>query len=138
MTNFAVLGAAFAAAHVAGTRRQEAEGGETVEIVKGVSAQRDVLGQNVYDAEGQVVGKIEDLILTKKIVSYAIVGVGGFLGLGRHDVAIPVGELDARRGQDRPARRHKGSDPGHAPLRVHDDGGAGMSSAPAPDLSGHR
>jgi hypothetical protein len=76
MTKFAVLGAAFAAAHVAGTRRQGAEAGETVEIVKGVSAQRGVLGQNVYDAEGQVVGKIEDLILTKKIVAYAIVGVG--------------------------------------------------------------
>ena len=93
MTNYAVLGAAFAAAHVAGTRRQEAQGGETVELVKGVSAQRDVLGQNVYDTEGQVVGKIDDLILTRKTVSYAIVGVGGFLGLGRHDVAIPVGEF---------------------------------------------
>jgi hypothetical protein len=90
MTNFAVLGAAFAAAHVAGTRRQEAEGGETVEIVKGVSAQRDVLGQNVYDTGGQAIGQIDDLILTRKTVSYAIVGVGGFLGLGRHDVAIPV------------------------------------------------
>jgi len=93
MTNFAVLGTAFAAAHVAGTRRQGAEGGETVEVVRGVSAQRNVLGQNVYDTEGQVVGKIEDLILTRKIVTYAIVGVGGFLGLGRHDVAIPVGKL---------------------------------------------
>jgi sporulation protein YlmC with PRC-barrel domain len=32
-----------------------------------VSAQRDALGQNVCDAEGQVVGRIEDLILTRKI-----------------------------------------------------------------------
>lgn len=97
MTKFAVLGAAFAAAHVAGTRRQGVEEGETVEIVKGVSAKRDVLGQNVYDAEGQVVGKIEDLILAKKIVTYAIIGVGGFLGLGRHDVAIPVASSFAPR-----------------------------------------
>jgi sporulation protein YlmC with PRC-barrel domain len=93
MTNFAVLGAAFAAAHTAGTRRQGTERGETVEIVKGVSVQRDVLGQNVYGAEDLVVGKIEDLILAKKSVTYAIIGVGGFLGLGRHDVAIPVGKL---------------------------------------------
>jgi len=64
-----------------------------VEIVKGVSAQRDVLGQNVYDAGGQVVGKIEDLNLRKKIVAYVIVGAGGFLGFGRHDVAIPVDKL---------------------------------------------
>jgi hypothetical protein len=26
-------------------------------------------------------------------VSYAIVGTGGFLGIDRHDVAIPVGQL---------------------------------------------
>ena len=47
------LGVAFAAAHVAGRRLQGAEDGETVEIVKGVSAQPDGLGQNVYAAEGQ-------------------------------------------------------------------------------------
>ena len=93
MTNFAVLGATFAAAQVAGTRRHGAEGSETIEPIKGVSAQRDVLGQNVYDAEGQVVGRIYDLILAKKVVTHAIIGVGGFLGLGRHDVAVPVGKL---------------------------------------------
>jgi sporulation protein YlmC with PRC-barrel domain len=93
MTNFAVLGATFAAAQVAGTRRHGAEGSETIEPIKGVSAQRDVLSQNVYDAEGQVVGRIDDLILAKKVVTHAIIGVGGFLGLGRHDVAVPVGKL---------------------------------------------
>ena len=46
------LGATFAAAHVAGRRLQGAEDCETVEIVKGVSAQPDGLGQNVYAAEG--------------------------------------------------------------------------------------
>jgi hypothetical protein len=28
-------------------------------------------------------------------VSYAIIGVGGFLGMGKHDVAIPVSHLKA-------------------------------------------
>src|SRR5262245_51448096 len=79
MTNYAVLGAAFAAAHVVGTRRQHTEGAEKAEIVKGASAQRHVLGQTVYDTAGQAIGKVDDLILTKKTVSYAIVGVGGFL-----------------------------------------------------------
>jgi hypothetical protein len=63
------LGVAFAAAHVAGRRLQGAEDGETVEIVKGVSTQPDVLGRTVYAAEGQVVGKIEDLVLTRKIAT---------------------------------------------------------------------
>jgi hypothetical protein len=28
-----------------------------------------------------------------KAVSYAIVGVGGFLGMGEHEIAVPVGKL---------------------------------------------
>jgi PRC-barrel domain len=41
--------------------------------------------------EKQKIGTIDDLIVTPdKSVSYAIIGVGGFLGMGRHDVAIPV------------------------------------------------
>ena len=40
------------------------------------------------------IGAVEDLIITPdKAVSYAIVGTGGFLGIDRHDVAIPVGQL---------------------------------------------
>jgi hypothetical protein len=37
------------------------------------------------------VGEVEDIIIAPdKSLSYPIIGVGGFLGLGRHDVAIPV------------------------------------------------
>lgn len=32
------------------------------------------------------------IITPDKAVSYVILGVGGFLGLDRHDVAIPVGQ----------------------------------------------
>ena len=34
-----------------------------------------------------------------KAVSYAIVGGGGFLGLGKHDVAIPVSQLKVKDGK---------------------------------------
>ena len=33
-----------------------------------------------------------------KAVSYAIVGVGGFLGVARHDVAIPVSQFSLNAG----------------------------------------
>jgi hypothetical protein len=37
------------------------------------------------------VGKIEDVIITpEKAISYVIIGAGGFLGIAKHDVAIPV------------------------------------------------
>jgi hypothetical protein len=37
---------------------------------------------------------VDDLIITPdRSVSYAIVGTGGFLGIDRHDIAIPVGQF---------------------------------------------
>ena len=58
-----------------------------------LSAKRQVLGQRVYNDNDELVGRIEDLILDKKVVSHAIVGVGRFLSMGSHNVAIPVGQF---------------------------------------------
>ena len=60
----------------------------------GWSAKKHILGEAVYNSTGEKIGAVEDLIITpEKAVSYAIVGTGGFLGIDRHDVAIPVGQL---------------------------------------------
>ena len=90
MTHFGLFGAGMAAAYVAGTERQVFKEKDASRVINGVSAKRQVLGREVYNDQGEMVGKIDDLILTKKVVTYAIVGAGGFLGLGRHDVAIPA------------------------------------------------
>ena len=63
-------------------------------VVKGWSVKRTVLGQAVYNDKDEKVGSVDDIIITPdKAVSYAIVGTGGFLGLAKHDVAIPVSQL---------------------------------------------
>ena len=50
-----------------------------------------LLGAAVYNDKNQKVGKIGDLIVKPDDqLSYAIVDVGGFLGIGKHHVAIPV------------------------------------------------
>ena len=72
--------------------------GVTVEEQKvlavGWSAKKQILGKAVSNSSGEKIGEVEDLIMTPaKAVSYAIVGVGGFLGIAQHDVAIPVGQL---------------------------------------------
>jgi len=72
--------------------------GITAEEQKGLavgwSAKKDVLGEAVYNSNDEKIGAVEDLIITRdKAVSYAIVGTGGFLGIDRHDVAIPFGQL---------------------------------------------
>ena len=90
MTHIGLFGVGVAAAYVAGTERLVLEEKDTSRTINGVSAKRQVLGKEIYNDQGEMVGKIDDLILTKKVVTYAIVGAGGFLGLGRHDVAIPA------------------------------------------------
>ena len=60
----------------------------------GWSAKKHILDKDVYNDSNEKVGKVEDLIIAPdKAVSYAIIGVGGFLGIDRHDVAIPAGQL---------------------------------------------
>ena len=63
-------------------------------LAVGWSAKKQILDKAVYNSGGEKIGEVEDLIITpEKAVSYAIVGVGGFLGMAQHDVAIPVGQL---------------------------------------------
>jgi len=67
---------------------------ELREVTVGWSAKRQILGQSVYNDKGEAIGKADDIIIAPdKAVSYAIIGAGGFLGVGKHDVAIPVSQL---------------------------------------------
>ena len=66
----------------------------------GWSAKKQVLGQSVYNEQKQKVGTIDDLIIAPDTsVSFVIVGAGGFVGLGKHDVAIPVTQLSQQNGK---------------------------------------
>jgi sporulation protein YlmC with PRC-barrel domain len=63
-------------------------------VALGWSAKKQIMDKDVYNSDNEKVGKVEDLIIAPdKAVSYAILGVGGFLGIDRHDVAIPAGQL---------------------------------------------
>lgn len=72
--------------------------GVTVENMKtvalGWSAKKQVLNKTVYNENKEKVGVIDDLIIAPDgSLSFAIVGAGGFVGLGRHDIAIPIEQL---------------------------------------------
>jgi sporulation protein YlmC with PRC-barrel domain len=55
-----------------------------------------LVGASVYNDNSQRIGKIGDIIVKPDgTVSFAIVDVGGFLGMGKHHVAIPVGQFTA-------------------------------------------
>jgi sporulation protein YlmC with PRC-barrel domain len=88
------LAAGMAVAGVAGTSTIGVAVEEMKAVALGWSAKKQILDKDVYNDSNEKVGKVEDMIVTPdKAVSYVIVGVGGFLGLARHDVAIPAGQL---------------------------------------------
>lgn len=67
---------------------------ENAELANGTSVKRMLLGRAVYNEQGVRVGNVEDLIIAPdQRVGYVIVGAGGFIGIGRHDVALPLSQL---------------------------------------------
>ena len=50
-----------------------------------------LIGQEVYNESGQKIGKIGDLVIAPDgTLSVAVIDVGGFVGIGKHRVAIPM------------------------------------------------
>lgn len=73
---------------------------ESTQIALGWSFKKTLLGKSIYNEANQKVGKVEDIIISPdKSVSYVIVGAGGFIGMGRHDVAIPVTQIQDTAGK---------------------------------------
>jgi uncharacterized protein YrrD len=66
---------------------------ELRDVTKGWSVKRTILGQPVYNEKDERVGWVDDIIVTDKAVTYGIINAGGFLGLVKHDVDIPVSQF---------------------------------------------
>ena len=95
-----LLAPAGAAAQVAGSTRVGVTVEEMRAVAIGWSAKKQILGQPVYNEQTQKVGAIDDLIIAPDTaVSFVIVGAGGFVGVGRHNVAIPVNQLKQQDGK---------------------------------------
>lgn len=59
---------------------------------------KDLIGRSVYNSRGETVGSITDFVVGNRgagdpVITDAVVGVGGFLGLGEKQVAIPIEHL---------------------------------------------
>ena len=73
---------------------------DVTQVTAGWSVKKSILGKTVYNETGAKVGKVEDLILSAdRSITYAIVGAGGYLGIGRHDVVVPVTRIVDRGGR---------------------------------------
>lgn len=60
-----------------------------------------VIGTNVYNTSGEKIGSIEDVMLDKTSngIMFAVIGFGGFLGIGEKYHAIPWSALDYEKNQ---------------------------------------
>ncbi len=101
LTLAATLGTTGAAqAQVAGSTTVGVSVTEATQIALGWSVKKSILGKTVYNDAGAKIGQVQDLIISPdRNVSYLIIGTGGFVGLGRHDVAVPVTQIREQGGR---------------------------------------
>ena len=60
-----------------------------------------LVGASVYGPDDKSIGSIDDLIVDEKgAIKAAVIGVGGFLGVGQKDVAVPFESLQIKRKQN--------------------------------------
>jgi sporulation protein YlmC with PRC-barrel domain len=82
------------AAQVAGSTTIGMPATEVTTLTKGWSAKKQILDKTIYNDQNERVGEVNDIIVAPdKSISYAILSVGGFLGLGERYVAIPFNQF---------------------------------------------
>src|SRR5215469_15774861 len=70
------------------------QAGMTDASFKGDWRASKVVGLNVYNAQNENVGSINDLLLDKSgNIKAAVISVGGFLGMGARYVAVPFDKI---------------------------------------------
>lgn len=58
----------------------------------------DMIGMDVYGSDNQSVGEISDVLVDRQgNVVAVVIGVGGFLGIGQKDVAVPFRTIEHSR-----------------------------------------
>jgi hypothetical protein len=84
-----------AQAQVAGPAALGVNATELREVVTlGWSAKRQVLGEPVYNEKSERIGTVDDVVIAADMArSYAIIGVGAYLGTGKRDIVVRLSQL---------------------------------------------
>jgi sporulation protein YlmC with PRC-barrel domain len=66
---------------------------DVMKLAAGYRASK-VIGSDIYNDAGDSIGKVDDLLVSVDgKTPYAVLSIGGFLGLGTHLVALPYDSL---------------------------------------------
>ena len=80
--------------HAADSKTLSVSQQETNLAQKGWSAKKDIMGKAVYNDNNEKIGDVNDVIFSRtNSASFVVIGVGGFLGMGEHDVAVPLSRI---------------------------------------------
>ncbi|MEQ8348033.1 MAG: PRC-barrel domain-containing protein [Sneathiellaceae bacterium] len=61
----------------------------------------NMIGQTVVNPQNETVGDVDDLVMDRSgRVTAAVIGVGGFLGIGEKSVGVPIESLSPQRTED--------------------------------------
>lgn len=81
-------------ASTGGSASDSAAAEPTPDASAGESFKAKLQGKSVYNENDEKVGDIKDLVMSSdNKVTHVILGVGGFVGVGEHPVAIPIDEI---------------------------------------------
>jgi len=84
-----VAGASMAQAQTVGATKEQ-----TITASKGWSITKDIMKKDVFTEDKVKLGSIEDIIVTpSEGLAYAVVSTGGFLGMGKHDIVVPLNQF---------------------------------------------
>jgi hypothetical protein len=73
---------------------------DMAQVTRGWRVGKNLMGASIYNHENDKIGVIKDVIIAPdRGTAYAIVAVGGFLGMNRHHVAVPVNQLKVSNGK---------------------------------------
>ena len=99
MKNFVAVSALAAFAALAAPALVDAQGTTqtitTVDVKSLATGYRSskVVGSDVVNEKRETIGKVDDLLISRDQHLYAVISVGGFLGIGSKLVAVPYSEL---------------------------------------------
>jgi sporulation protein YlmC with PRC-barrel domain len=67
--------------------------------VNGAAVKEDLVGKTVYNENGDSIGEVQDVVVSNGKATQYVIGAGGFLGMGKHDVAIPFDKVSNQNGK---------------------------------------
>lgn len=94
-----VCGSQVAVAQVAGLQPLGGTTEQNDSLLHGWSVRKALVDEPVYNDLNEKIGQVYDIIIAPDHkATWAVLSVGGFLGMGKHYVAVPVERMDIRNG----------------------------------------